>query len=282
MLISSICSRKKLLLVFKLASCLAVLNYFGYLLFTRSSTPSTLNESNPIRRQMQAHDFELKKFEEFVKKRQEALQQKEEENKEEPEEEKVNVSVRKRFYAVDGNGLASVNTEIVKCSPTLEVEVLNAHRSAEADFTYFLNSAYMGAAKAPTIDKTQKQHRHYYMVYAMESEPHSGGGDTWSRADFRMWYNLGLSFPEPATYLDVRSFLPDLLARPRVDFAAKETSAPLVWILSNCHAFNGRESFIGKLMKKIGVDSYGGCLRNKNTHTSSRMTGECACLFHLG
>ena len=123
-------------------------------------------------------------------------------------------------------------------------------------------------------DDDSKEKRHYYMVYAMESEPHSGGGETWSNADFRMWYNLDKSFPEPATYFDVRAFLPDLLAPPRVDFDAKETSGQLAWILSNCHAFNGRESFVEKLMKSIVVDSYGGCLRNKNSHTSSRMTGK--------
>ena len=84
----------------------------------------------------------------------------------------------------------------------------------------------------------------------MESEPHSGGGETWDRADFRMWYNLDLSFPEPATYFDVnfnliflnfkyllkfwfvlkvKTFLPDLLTKPYVEFENKEPS-PLVKI----------------------------------------------------
>lgn len=171
--------------------------------------------------------------------------------------------------------MASVNTEIIKCSSTLEVEVVGQMSKEKADFTYFLNSAFVNPTnRQDDLEENADRRRHYYMVYAMESEPHSGGGETWSNVDFRMWYNLDKSFPEPATYFDVRGFLPDLLAPPRVDFGQKETGGQLAWILSNCHAFNGRESFVEKLMKKITVDSYGGCLRNKNTHTSSRMTGK--------
>ena len=198
----------------------------------------------------------------------------EEENNNKPnevEQQQQQQTERKRYYAIDGNGMASVNTEIIQCSTTLEVEVVGQMNQDKADFTYFLNSAFV---KNHEDDDDSKEKRHYYMVYAMESEPHSGGGETWSNADFRMWYNLDKSFPEPATYFDVRGFLPDLLAPPRVDFDAKETGGQLAWILSNCHAFNGRESFVEKLMKKIVVDSYGGCLRNKNSHTSSRMTGK--------
>jgi hypothetical protein len=199
------------------------------------------------------------------------------ENNNKPIKEEQLKKERKRYYAIDGNGMASVNTEIIKCSSTLEVEVVGQMNKDKADFTYFLNSAFVKDHNDDDVDSKEK--RHYYMVYAMESEPHSGGGETWSNADFRMWYNLDKSFPEPATYFDVRAFLPDLLAPPRVDFDAKETSGQLAWILSNCHAFNGRESFVEKLMKKIVVDSYGGCLRNKNSHTSSRMTGNKKCLF---
>lgn len=179
------------------------------------------------------------------------------------------VNDRKRFYAIDGNGLGTVNTEIVKCASGLEVEVVNSQEgAAKADFTYALNSV-----NAPEPSKRNGKKDHYYMVYAMESEPHSSGGNTWLNADFRMWYNLELSFPEPATYFDVKLYLPELLSPPKIEFEQKETSAPLVWVLSNCHAFNAREKFVSKLMKLINVDSYGFCLRNKHTHTSNRMQG---------
>jgi hypothetical protein len=111
------------------------------------------------------------------------------------------------------------------------------------------------------------------MVFGMESEPHSSGGSSWSYADFRMWYNLDLSFPEAATNFDVKSYLPDLLAPPVIEFEKKATSADIVWVLSNCHAFNQRESFVRKLMNAMPVDSYGACLNNNNGHSKTRMSG---------
>ena len=160
-----------------------------------------------------------------------------------------------------------MNREVILCSSGLEVEVVSSGFE-RADFSYFLDTVPdRSHGKSLVGDKK----RHYYMVYAMESEPHSGGGSTWTNADFYMWYNLELSYPEPATYFDVRSHLPDLLAPPRVDFDQKSVStAPLVWVLSNCNAFNRREVFVKKLMELIPVDSYGFCLRNKDTHTSQR------------
>jgi hypothetical protein len=50
---------------------------------------------------------------------------------------------------------------------------------------------------------------------------------------------LNISFPAPATYFDLRSYLPDLLSKPKVNFEEKLNNTNLVWILSNCNAFNG-------------------------------------------
>ncbi|CAF0914949.1 unnamed protein product [Brachionus calyciflorus] len=177
----------------------------------------------------------------------------------------------KRIYAIDGSGMSSVNKEVIKCSKDVELEIIGSQQDYhKADFSYFLD----GVPSRDSINAFNKNGNksHYFMVFAMESEPHSGGGNSWINSDFKMWYNLDLSFPEPATYFDVKLFLPDLLSKPKVEFEQKEKS-PLVWILSNCAAFNGREKFISKLMKKIDIDSYGFCLRNKETHTSVRMQG---------
>ena len=88
-----------------------------------------------------------------------------------------------------------------------------------------------------------------------------------------MWYNLDKSFPEPATYFDVKTHLSDLLSKPLVEFADKESSVPVVWIVSNCNAHNGREKLMKSLMSRLKVDSYGGCLRNKYSHPSEHMKG---------
>ena len=177
---------------------------------------------------------------------------------------------RKRFYAIDGSGMGSVNKEVISCSRNLEVEIIGMQKDFhKADFSYFLNTV-PSRENINSFNKNNKSH--YYMVFAMESEPHSSGGETWINADFKMWYNLDLSFPEPATYFDLKLYLPDLLTKPKVEFEEKEKN-PLVWVLSNCAAFNGREKFISKLMKKINIDSYGFCLRNKESHSSVRMEG---------
>jgi hypothetical protein len=43
----------------------------------------------------------------------------------------------------------------------------------------------------------------------------------------------------------------------------KRSGAPILWIASNCEAWNDRHLYIKELMKYIQVDSYGKCLNNK-------------------
>ncbi|CAO3596159.1 unnamed protein product [Absidia cylindrospora] len=45
--------------------------------------------------------------------------------------------------------------------------------------------------------------------------------------------------------------------------STKRTNAPILWIASNCEAWNNRHVYINELMKYIQVDSYGRCLNNK-------------------
>lgn len=176
---------------------------------------------------------------------------------------------KRRFIAYDGGGFGSVNSGVTKCSDSIEIEVVGSgNRISEADIHYFHMGLPHNAASSNT-----GPNRHYSMVYAMESEPHSYGGETWNNADFRMWYNLDLSFPEPATYFENKMHLADLLSPPKVDFDHKEKSAHIAWVVSNCNAFNGREKYMKKLMDKLQVDSYGGCLKNKFSHPSEHMTG---------
>jgi hypothetical protein len=176
------------------------------------------------------------------------------------------IKLKKRYYAFDGNRFGLINRKITQCSNEIEIEITRDLN--KANFGYYLNWI-------PTnrTNKDVSNNRLFNMVYGMESEPFSRGGQSWSNADFRMWYDLDLSFPEPATYFDIKSFLPDLLSKPIVDFEHKETSASLVWVLSNCATFNGREKYVEKLMNLIHVDSYGACLKNKNAHTNVKMKG---------
>jgi hypothetical protein len=156
--------------------------------------------------------------------------------------------------------------ETLKCGTGVTIDLIRKPSEAvRVDFEVFLDQIPL------QVDPEQK--KSYYLVYAMESEPHSSGGGTWHNADFVMYYHLDRSFPAPATYFDMNGFLPDLIAPPRVDFEDKNTQAPLVWVLSNCGAFNEREKYVSRLMQLIKVDSYGGCLRNRRDHTSSRMSG---------
>ena len=64
------------------------------------------------------------------------------------------------------------------------------------------------------------------------------------------------------------------MAPQRVAYDDKESEASIVWIVSNCNAFNGREVFMRELMARINVHSYGNCLKNKHTHTMEHMKGK--------
>jgi len=297
--LSSLCSRKKLQFIFKLILIVVLVNFLGYVFILNFNSPTTTigqNGQNP--RPDHQHDYEKKKFEDFVKmqrtKKENVVDDEkdaENENDNDDDEDKKYIDDpkdvptpqaaalqrRKRYYAIDGNGMASVNTEIVKCDDKepLEVEVISSSSTLanKADFSYFLNAAHVNPNLNHNNNNNNNEHFHYNMVYAMESEPHSSGGETWSNADFRMWYNLDASFPEPATYFDTRVHLNDLMSAPIVDFDNKEQEASIVWIVSNCNAFNGREVFMKKLMDRMSVHSYGNCLKNKNTHTSEHMKG---------
>lgn len=176
-------------------------------------------------------------------------------------------SEKKRYFAHDGGGFGSINSGVTQCPrENVEVEVLKSNSFTNADILYY-NMNLPG--KMGSNDKK----RQYTMVYGMESEVHSYGGQSWDLADFRMYYNLDKSFPEPATYFDVRLHLADLLSPPKVSFDEKIKDAPITWVVSNCNAYNGREKFMKELMDKIKVDSYGGCLRNKFNHPSEHMKG---------
>ena len=80
-------------------------------------------------------------------------------------------------------------------------------------------------------------------------------------------------YKKPATYFDIKDYMVDLLSPPIVKFDYKIKSSEIVWIVSNCNAFNGREKYIKKLMSYIKVDSYGECLRNHYNISSEHMKG---------
>lgn len=178
----------------------------------------------------------------------------------------------KRLLAYDAGGFGAVESGITKCKDGLEFETTgDSSRLSEADISFY-------HMQVPPKGKYNKPH--YSMVFTLESEPHSYGGESWDNADFRMWYNLDLSHPEPATYFDMKVHLADLLSPPTVEFEKKTNDAPIVWIVSNCNAFNGREKYMKKLMSSVTVDSYGGCLKNKFTHTADRMKGNIELFSH--
>ena len=190
----------------------------------------------------------------------------------ETNDKQVETRPKRRFLAYDGGGFGSVNARVVQCGQNIEVEITGSReRLKQTDFSYFhMNAPGLRLSELKSTAQDGKKEQ-YVMVYTMESEVHSFGGNTWNLADFRMWYNLDLSFPEPATYFDVRAHLSDLLSPALVPFEAKEKNIPIVWVVSNCNAYNGRERFMKSLMEHVGVDSYGGCMKNKFTHPNEHM-----------
>ncbi|KAI7869619.1 uncharacterized protein EV154DRAFT_431944 [Mucor mucedo] len=51
---------------------------------------------------------------------------------------------------------------------------------------------------------------------------------------------------------------------PKDFISTKKKGAPILWIARNCRAVNGREAYIAKLREYVNIDSYGGCLNNKD------------------
>ena len=102
----------------------------------------------------------------------------------------------------DGGGFGSTHTGSLKCSSSASQIEIKSSRDAilTANFSFF----HMNTPKSSLLinnnnnNDSSRIENHYTMVFTMESEVHSFGGDTWSNADFRMWYNLDESFPEPA------------------------------------------------------------------------------------
>ncbi|CAF1179587.1 unnamed protein product [Rotaria sordida] len=112
------------------------------------------------------------------------------------------------------------------------------------------------------------EQQQYSMGFILESEANSPTEGDWTRYNFKMSYNLDDSYPEPATYFDVNLYIIDLLKPPSITFEQKEKQADIVWIISNCQAYNGRHKFVQKLMQEINIDSYGLCLNNRQGLTA--------------
>ncbi|CAF3686447.1 unnamed protein product [Rotaria sp. Silwood1] len=175
-------------------------------------------------------------------------------------------SLKTNFLALDWTGFFGSGAgegERVQCpsSNTTFIWTRQQNRIHEIDFIIS-----HGADGSIPFDHLHlnKDKQQYTMAFIMESEVHSGTGDGWARFNFKMTYNLDDSYPEPATYFDMNPYLIDLLAPPIIPFENKEKQADVVWIISNCHAHNGREGFVGRLMQEIKVDSYGSCLNNRH------------------
>ncbi|CAF1352470.1 unnamed protein product, partial [Adineta steineri] len=123
------------------------------------------------------------------------------------------------------------------------------------------HSIHMPWQNLPKLIRNDQQQQ-FSTTYVLESEVHSSNGEHWHKIDFPMWYNLQRSYPEPATYFDLKTYLPQLFAPVYIPFINITTTAPIVWIISNCQAYNARQVFIEKLMTYIRIDSYGKCLNN--------------------
>jgi hypothetical protein len=104
-------------------------------------------------------------------------------------------------------------------------------RLKDADLISY-HSIHMPSNNLPKLERNDKRQQ-YSTVYVLESEVHSSGGYDWHEIDFPMWYNLERSYPEPATYFDVKTYLDKLFAPVRVPFSQKTTTAPIIWIISN-------------------------------------------------
>ena len=137
-----------------------------------------------------------------------------------------------KFQEITHEVLRSRLVERCDRLPTLTVRWTDDQaRLKDADLISY-HSIHMPSNNLPKLERTD-QRQQYSTVYVLESEVHSSGGHDWHEIDFPMWYNLERSYPEPATYFDIKAYLDKLFAPVRVPFSKKTTSAPIVWIISN-------------------------------------------------
>ncbi|CAF3621353.1 unnamed protein product [Rotaria sp. Silwood1] len=177
-------------------------------------------------------------------------------------------SLKTNFLVLDWNGFFGSGAnegEVVQC-PSSNTTFMWTHQQNRIDEVDFIISHDAQAGGNLPFDRLQlnNDQQQYTMAFIMESEVHSSTGDNWSRFNFKMTYNLDDSYPEPATYFDINTFIIDLLTPPAISFENKEQQADIVWIISNCNAHNGREGFVQRLMQEIKIDSYGSCLNNRH------------------
>ncbi|RIB06345.1 Glycosyltransferase Family 10 protein [Gigaspora rosea] len=69
--------------------------------------------------------------------------------------------------------------------------------------------------------------------------------------EFSLSYRLDSDFP--ATYLD--EDLTKIIRSPIYPFKDRK-QVPIVWVVLNCHAANGREYYVKELLKYIDIDIY--------------------------
>jgi hypothetical protein len=146
-------------------------------------------------------------------------------------------SLKTNFLALDWTGFFGSGAgegELVQC-PSSNTTFRWTRQQNRIDAVDFVIS-HDGQSGIPFdrlhINDDQQQ---YSMAFVMESEVHSSTGDGWARFNFKMTYNLNDSYPEPATYFDMNTYLVDLLKPPVIPFENKEKTADIVWIISNCH-----------------------------------------------
>ncbi|CAG8505647.1 7171_t:CDS:2, partial [Racocetra persica] len=76
--------------------------------------------------------------------------------------------------------------------------------------------------------------------------------------EFSLSYRLDSDFP--STYLD--EDLTTIIRSPSYQFKDRK-QVPVAWVVSNCHASNGRHYYVKELLKYIDIDIYGKCINNQ-------------------
>ena len=148
-------------------------------------------------------------------------------------------SLKTNFSVLDWTGFfgsGGGEGEHVECSSSKSRFVWTRlqNRIDEVDFLISHDAHTSGTIPFGRL-RLNDERQQYSMAFIMESEVHSSPGEGWAKYDFKMTYNLDDSYPEPATYFDMNTYLSDLLQAPLVPFEEKTKSADAVWIISNCN-----------------------------------------------
>eukprot|EP01084_Bolivina_argentea_P042109 77690_1 len=127
----------------------------------------------------------------------------------------------------------------------------------------FANALVIHGPDIKTMKTLKAIHKKQDDIYILSTQESPSNSNVWhekvlSYFNILMSYKLTADISIP--YLSLNSFKTFIFKNNIHSFKEKDTTADVLWIGSNCMAYNGREKYLAELFKYIDIHSLGSCL----------------------